>query len=181
MCAIVHKNPMLVGSAPNRDNIKYFVKPLPKLDKFCHYHSSKIKQLGLDCPKTIIFCQRYIDCAGLYHNLRKNLCEYITFPPKYPVMPEFAIVVMYTRASKVEMKDKNLDSFCHSTGKLRVIIATSAFGMGIDCPDVKKIIHGNFQQIWNSMFRNQGGLDEMVNKLKLYFCLENKVNFLKKR
>lgn len=135
------KNSVLIGSAPDRYNIKYSVKPLPPVEAFCIEMSCLIKQLGLAYPKTIIFCRRYIDCAVLYHNLRRNLGDYITFPPQYPTIQEFFILDMYTRASKLEVKENILSSFCSSKGKLRVIIATTAFGMGVDCPDVRTIIH----------------------------------------
>ena len=41
------------------------------------------------------------------------------------------------------MKVKNtiLKSFSSTGGRLRVLIATVAFGMGIDCPDIYRIIH----------------------------------------
>jgi superfamily II DNA helicase RecQ len=39
------------------------------------------------------------------------------------------------------MKEKVLKSFCDPNGKLRVVIATTAFGMGIDCQDIRCIYH----------------------------------------
>ena len=48
---------------------------------------------------------------------------------------------MFTRASKKEMKEKVLTSFVKADGKLRLVIATTAFSMGIDCPDIRNVIH----------------------------------------
>lgn len=39
------------------------------------------------------------------------------------------------------MKERIIKSFCSVRSKLRVIIATTAFGMGIDCPDIHRVIH----------------------------------------
>ncbi len=38
------------------------------------------------------------------------------------------------------VKNKLLKQFT-SSSTLRVIVATSAFGMGVDCPDVRQVIH----------------------------------------
>ena len=39
------------------------------------------------------------------------------------------------------MRKKVLESFMIVGGKLRIVITTTAFSMGVDCPDVSKVIH----------------------------------------
>lgn len=39
------------------------------------------------------------------------------------------------------MREKVLESFGKENGNLRVVIASTAFSMGIDCPDVTQVIH----------------------------------------
>ena len=48
---------------------------------------------------------------------------------------------MYTRASTIEMRELVLKSFTTAGCKLRIVIATTAFSMGIDCPDIHQVIH----------------------------------------
>ena len=51
------------------------------------------------------------------------------------------MVNMYTRPLKKRHEEKVLSSFKQAAGKLRVVIATTAFGMGIHCPDIWQDIH----------------------------------------
>ena len=46
---------------------------------------------------------------------------------------------MYTRAATVEMREKVLWSICDPKSTLCIVLATSAFGMGIICQDTIKL------------------------------------------
>ena len=48
---------------------------------------------------------------------------------------------MYTRCTECEVKESILESFSNPNGNLRVVIGTIAFGMGLDSPNVRHIIH----------------------------------------
>ena len=47
---------------------------------------------------------------------------------------------MYTRASTVMFKELVLKLFTTADEVVKVLIATAAFGMGIDCPKIERII-----------------------------------------
>ena len=47
---------------------------------------------------------------------------------------------MYSKLTDVDVKEDILKSFT-CTSPLRIVCATVAFGMGVDCPDVEQIIH----------------------------------------
>ena len=59
----------------------------------------------------------------------------------YPYLHQFRIVEMFTRASTMEMKEKILKSFIDVHSKLRLVVATTAFNMGIDSPNIRNVIH----------------------------------------
>lgn len=162
--------PVLIGCAPDRRNISYEVRPMIDMEDFCRDLSNGLKTQGINYPKTIIFFQRYIDCAALYQVLKRRLGPYITFEPNYPVVQEFLMVSMYTRASKTDMKKKVLSSFC-AKGNLRIVLATTAFGMGIDCSDVRVIIHWGPPSNCEQYLQESGraGRDNQPSKAILYY------------
>uniref|UniRef100_A0A1X7UI70 DNA 3'-5' helicase n=1 Tax=Amphimedon queenslandica TaxID=400682 RepID=A0A1X7UI70_AMPQE len=121
-------DPIIIGTSSCRANIACSVKSLPTIDEFCSVISQEVKHHGLNYKKTI-FCRSYSDCSTIYITLRHKLGENFVYPPGYPDFPE-----MYSRALTTEVKG-NIKS------SLRIVVATTAFGMGIDCPNIRQIIH----------------------------------------
>ena len=91
--------------------------------------------------KTIIFCRTYNDCSQLFLFFRDVLEEEITDPIGFPDIAKFRLVDMFTACSTPKLKASILKSFSSINSWLRVVVATVAFGMGIDCSDVRYIYH----------------------------------------
>ena len=53
----------------------------------------------------------------------------------------FRMVDMYTACTEPCIQDIVLDRFQSTNSSLRILIATIAFGMGLDCPDIRRIVH----------------------------------------
>lgn len=135
------RNPVVIGITPNQVNLKFFVEPLPTATTLCDTLSDGLKTLRLDFPKTLVFCCTLGNCSTLYQLLRAKLGKEFTEPIGYPDLHQFRMVEMFTRASTKEMKEKVLKSFVDVQSKLRLVVATTAFSMGIDCPNVRNIVH----------------------------------------
>ena len=66
------------------------------------------------------------------------------------------------QSARVQTSDKTeqiLKYFTEVDGKLRLVIATTAFGMDIDCPDVQSLALGNPE---NGRARKDGDLSVIV-------------------
>ena len=111
------------------------------MDILCQLLCEGLKQHRDKFPKTLIFCRTIAECATLYKTVRDSLGGAFTEPAGYPDYHCFRLLDMYTRACSDEMKAKMLDSFMQTDGKLRIVIATTAFSMGVDCPDIQNVMH----------------------------------------
>jgi len=69
----------------------------------------------------------------------------ITDPACLPNLLGIGLIDLFTAASKPEMREMILKEFCRANTSLRLIVTSSAFGLGVDCPDISRIIHCSAQ------------------------------------
>ena len=134
-------DPVVVGVSPNRPNIFLSVVPAIKLESLAENICSALKKERIHYPKTVVFCRSYQDCMNLYLAIIEQLDKDKIEPPGYPNFLEYRLVTMFTRASTSHMKKMVLSLFRNTKSLLRVLIATTAFSMGIDMPDIHQIFH----------------------------------------
>ena len=85
---------------------------------------------------------------------------------------------MYHRILPTEKKEQILTTFSRTDSKLRLVIATTAFGLGVDCPDIGQVIHwGLPNTVEESMSRKVVGVVEMEG-LQRQFCIREKLDFI---
>ena len=77
----------------------------------------------------------------MYASMKTKLSPNITEPPGLPNIPELRLVTLFTAASTNEMREIILKQFCKINSVLRVVVASSAFGMGVNIPNISCIIN----------------------------------------
>ena len=133
--------PVLIIESPNRSNIKYIIKPANNIEETFAPLVEELRRLRTMMDKRIIFCRTYDDCSRIYLFLRSRLGSEGVQPIGAPDLSRLRLVELFTACTQKSIKDTILNSFSSPHGTLRVVIATIAFGMGLDCPNVRRIIH----------------------------------------
>ena len=131
--------PVLISMSPERQNIFYRVCPKTELQPFVN--SIVEEFLMEDFPKTVVFVRTYNDCSNIYLLLQQKLGDMFTNPRGYPNLADYRRVEMFTRVLTVDKRTQVLSSFSDSESPLKLIVSTSAFGMGVDICDIRRIIH----------------------------------------
>ncbi len=88
----------------------------------------------------IIFGQTYDHCTDAYVFFRSSLGREKSDPIGVPQLPQYRMVDMFTACTHPQVKNTILNLY-HPDSCLRTVIATIVFGMGLDCPNVRRIIH----------------------------------------
>ena len=135
------ENPVVVALPPYRDNITYQLLPKVDLDQFTTVLCSELNTKRHEFPKTILYIRTYSNCIEMYTAIRTKLGTGFTEPPGYPNISGHRIIEMYTRVLTGGKKEEVMANFAKLDGVLRVVLATTAFGMRVDIPDIHQIIH----------------------------------------
>ena len=122
-------------------------------------------------PRTIVFCRRYSECALMYSLFRNALETNFTEPPGAPNLVKYRLVDMYTKCTEASIKEDIVSEFSKADGRLRIIIGTIAFGMGLDSTDVRQIVHWGPSHDIESYVQETGrsGRDGFMANAVLFF------------
>ncbi|XP_063412367.1 probable ATP-dependent DNA helicase RecS [Mytilus trossulus] len=118
-----------ITMSPNKENIKIVVNKVnTELEIAMCWLIDGLHKEKENFPKTLIYCTSIIDVSKMYKYMSNELPSYIGY------------IDMYHSESTTSRKDKILTELKKPDSSLRIIVATSALGMGVDICDCQNII-----------------------------------------
>ena len=136
------KDSVLIYLPPTKNNLVYIVRPKPqKIDDMVQSIVDGLLVKGRTADKVLIYCQRLDDVASVYECFKKMMTTSIVFPAGAPNLSKYRMVDMYSKCTDIKLRELIVTRFVDPNSSLRVVIATIAFGMGLDCPCVRMVLH----------------------------------------
>ena len=128
------KNPLKLTESPNRPNIFYAVQHISSdIEKHFEWLVDEVRSGS--CQRTIIFCFQK-------EHARRLQAMFFDAFPEYSGRENTSLPFEYYHAGTRDyVKEQVSESFADPHGVVKVLLATTAFGVGIDCKNTKRIIH----------------------------------------
>ncbi|XP_071177685.1 ATP-dependent helicase wrn-1-like [Mytilus edulis] len=141
----IKKDCNVIAAIPDRYIRSIYTKKLPNIhlqvQKSSSDFESELKWLLSslerdisDSPKTLIFCRSIPTVAEIFLLFNDELGE-------KRFCGDFRLVEMFHSAISEDRKKLILDEFKKIDSKIRCVVATVAFGMGIYIPDIRNVVH----------------------------------------
>lgn len=138
---LTFQNVKVIEQSPDRPNLFYSTVYLDKnqpLERALGGLIKGVETLGKDTPRTIIYCQTQKQCSLLFAMFEMFLGQKLFNGDR---KPRNRLVEMYHAGTPASVKEHIIENMTKCEGHLRILISTVAFGMGVNCKKVRRIVH----------------------------------------
>jgi len=132
----------------NNGNISYVVLPKPKdLQEVLQPIIDELVCKTIKAAKHLIFCKTYDETYKIFQELALSLGKKNAFYTKDPTTlstserSQHRLCNKFDAYTSTTMKKRKINSFTKEDGDLRAVVATVAFSMGLDSPNIRKVLH----------------------------------------
>lgn len=132
----------IMEHSPQRPNVQFSVRYLDKNLPVSSIFSTLIDELrskNVSCERTMIFCQTRKQCALVYSAFKESLG--VDFYVNKHLDSKKRMVEMFNAGTPKAVKKHILCNMSQPNGHIRIVACTVAFGMGVDCKEVHRVIH----------------------------------------
>ena len=126
---------------PNKANLMYILTYMDKhigVEEIFSKLIVELQTLHSKAERTLIYCQTRKQCALLFRLFEVHLGPKMFYGK---VLPQNRVVEMFHAGSPQSVKDHVLKHMTIADSYLRVAICTIAFGMGVNCKEVRRVVH----------------------------------------
>ena len=135
-------SPTVIALSPCKDNIYFEIVQCESIEEGFASIVEDIRCQRKSFPRTLIYCRTMNDCSSIYFCFKNSLKQDMLEPREASDLAKFRVVDMFHRYTDPEVKSSILSGFTADTNSpLCIVIATIAFGLGIDCSSVRHVIH----------------------------------------
>lgn len=149
-----------VSHSADRPNIFLSTKLMPaKFDEwgpFLDEDITVVKTLGVNVERKVFFCHTIEMACRLYEYYDDVLGARAYFDPNGKLVPSNRIIAMYHSESAESVKRAVSESLADPNGIIRRIFATQSLSMGVDCPNIRQVIHWQVPRTLEAYFQEVG-------------------------
>ena len=169
------KSPLEIIANPNRSNIFYEKvfrqgEDVDFMKETLKPIVTQLKEKTVTYPLTVLYLPLKW-CGFAFKYFEKNLGIEQYYPSTAEALPENRLFAQFHAPQTKAMKDQILTELASPISKVRVIFATVAMGMGVDIPEIRRIIHVGPPRSIREYFQETGraGRDEKPATATLYY------------
>lgn len=133
---------LMVQQTPDRPNLFYSKQYVDKNDPLEVVFGNlinEIETMGVDTPRTLVYCQTRKQCSVLFRMFEVFLGSKMYSDGS--TSPQKRLVEMFHAGTPKRVKEHIIENMTKENGHLRIAICTVAFGMGINCKQVRRVVH----------------------------------------